>query len=640
MNNYEYLIGTVKEIRGSHVIIRMFNTSSQLTYFYNGKRYNGIILGSYIGIKQGQYTIIGQIESETAIDNLNDIKNITFSKDRFIREFTVKVIGAFQRNKYIQGLVAFPQIFNDVILLSDEQIQAIISGENIKKHNSKDTFKIGTIWPNNIDYYLSWPNLFNTHIAIFGNTGSGKSNTLTNLYSHLFKLADNDTINFGESKFVFLDFNGEYSNIEKNTLTKNKKVIALSTSKQNPTEFVNIPYQKFWNKDLLSTIFGATEQTQQPFLSRVLNYYFIKDDNTQKKIDKNFKDQLGSYIYQAILDVYGYEAKQECLDLLKQVLLELGTNPDSISTTINLTHFQSYNKQFYVINTGVNEHGWQLAANGNSYWSPSLENAKNWFSNLTIVPQKMITESVSNKLDNPIFQLKIAAKLQMIHDLSRNTIQYDHLSPLIHRIDARTHDLNKVLRITKDEEMFPDTVTVISLKEINHDIKMLLPMIIAKISYNLHKNTNFNHNKIFNLIIDEAHNILSSKTSSESEKWKDYRLDVFEEIIKEGRKFGYYLTIASQRPADISPTIVSQVHNYFIHRLVNDNDINMLQNTMSSLDSNSRSKIPNLAPGQAIVTGVSFQQPVIIQMDKLELNEQPDSSNTNLTEIWKFKNGL
>ena len=142
---------------------------------------------------------------------------------------------------------------------------------------------------------------------------------------------------------------------------------------------------------------------------------------------------------------------------------------------------------------------------------------------------------------------------------------------------------------------------------------------------------------IFNLIIDEAHNILSENSTIESEKWKDYRLDVFEEIIKEGRKFGYYLTIASQRPSDISSTIVSQIHNYFIHRLVNDNDLRLLDRTMTSLDYISKSSIPNLSAGQAIITGVSFDLPVIVQVEKLPKDEAPDSGDSELEKLWSVK---
>ena len=227
----------------------------------------------------------------------------------------------------------------------------------------------------------------------------------------------------------------------------------------------------------------------------------------------------------------------------------------------------------------------------------------------------------------------------MIHDLSNHTIQYDHLAPLLHRIEARSKDLNKVIIIEPKEHKITDNgknIQIISLKDVNKDIRLLIPLLVAKVTYSHQKSSNSNHTKIFNLIIDEAHNILSDRSSVESEKWKDYRLDVFEEIIKEGRKFGYYLTIASQRPADISATIVSQIHNYFIHRLVNDNDLKMLQNTLSALDAVTRSTIPNLSPGQAIVTGVSFEQPVVVQVDELDDSKKPKSSNTNLLKIWRM----
>lgn len=633
MQDIEYIIGTVKEIRGTSVIIRMFNNSSQLSYFINGERYSGIIIGSYVGIKQGQYVIVGQIEKESAIDNLNDIENITFSKKRFIREFTVKIIGAFNGKKYTQGMVAFPQIFNDVRLLSDTEIAAVISGDSPKDEDSKKYLKIGNIWPNGVNYYLDWTKLFNTHIAIFGNTGSGKSNTLTKLYTELFNLEKEGIINFGKSRFVFLDFNGEY--VTDSVLTSSKERIYLDTSVQDnkPEDKIPIPYKNFWDKDLLSTIFGATEQTQQPFLSRIINYYFKKDS----KFDEN----IAHYIAQAFGEVFGSEADQNGLSLLRDILDRLDIKYENCSTWIEKA-IVNENSGNYYSTTEVTQWTCVQARNSvklNWYWNvveEVLQNEKN------MVEQKL--KSVNyDLLKNPIFQLGIAVRLQMIHDLSTHMIQYDHIAPLLHRIEARSKDLNKVIRIISDTsknniyDMFDKNITVISLKRVNKDIKLLLPMLIARISYQIHKDTNSNNKKTFNLIIDEAHNILSERSAVESEKWKDYRLDVFEEIIKEGRKFGYYLTIASQRPADISPTIVSQVHNYFIHRLVNDLDLKMLQNAMSSLDAVSRNNIPTLSPGQAVITGVSFAQPVIVQIDKLDKKQQPDSSNSNLMKIWNFR---
>lgn len=104
-------------------------------------------------------------------------------------------------------------------------------------------------------------------------------------------------------------------------------------------------------------------------------------------------------------------------------------------------------------------------------------------------------------------------------------------------------------------------------------------------------------------------------------------MELFEEIIKEGRKFGVFLTLSSQRPADISATIMSQIHNFFIHRLVNDKDLFLLDNTISTLDT--------LSKGCCIITGTSFNLPLVVQVDKLERQHQPDSEDVNLAEIWR-----
>ena len=136
------------------------------------------------------------------------------------------------------------------------------------------------------------------------------------------------------------------------------------------------------------------------------------------------------------------------------------------------------------------------------------------------------------------------------------------------------------------------------------------------------------------LIIDEAHNILSEQSKREDQAWKDYRLEVFEEIIKEGRKFGFYVTLSSQRPADISQTIMSQLHNYFIHRLVNDNDLLMISNTISSLDSVSKKQIPTLAAGQCVITGTSYDLPVLVQVSRLSKEAAPNSENADLLKLW------
>ena len=628
MTDQSYIVGTVREIRGTNVIIRLFDNSSQMTYFLNGKRYSGVMIGSYIGIKRGHYTIVVKIEKEYAQDIFHDTMVQEFSKDRFIREVEAKVIGSFVRDKYISGMVAFPQIFNDVILLPDEKIGSIISGEGTNdskpRPNPKSFFKIGEMWPEGIPYKVNWAKIFNTHIAIFGNTGSGKSNTLARLYKNLFDLNTKKILDFGDSKFVVIDFNGEY--VEENVFTKEKKVYNLET-RSSGKDKIEIPDDKFWDKEMLSILFGATAQTQQPFLNRLLKYYFS---------ETGFEENIVKHLKHAFKTVFSVPSK-ESLDILKYALDLLEIDYDSFSSWIVQSVYNPNNSNGYYSVSELD--GWN-SSNNKFYWNAD-ENIGILDREIALIQQRsseFMSEEAKKRVKNPIIQLRLAAYFQMIFDLSRHTIQYDHISPLIHRIEARTSDFNKVLEIKKlpkCQSLFSKGYShVISLKNVNRDIKMLLPMLIAKISYDLHRNQD-ERSSIFNLIIDEAHNILSENSTVESEKWKDYRLDVFEEIVKEGRKFGYYLTIASQRPSDISPTIVSQIHNYFIHRLVNDNDLRLLDRTMTSLDYVSKSSIPNLSAGQAIITGVSFDLPVVVKIDKLQKDEAPNSSDSELLKMWK-----
>ena len=142
-------------------------------------------------------------------------------------------------------------------------------------------------------------------------------------------------------------------------------------------------------------------------------------------------------------------------------------------------------------------------------------------------------------------------------------------------------------------------------------------------------------NKSFHLIIDEAHNILSSQSINDNDLWKDYRLSTFEEIIKEGRKFGFFLTIASQRPADISPTILSQVHNFFLHKLVNERDLQIIDNSLSTLDKVSKAMLPSLSQGACIITGTALSLPMVVEVDYIKNKKlRPQSDTINLTNEW------
>ena len=224
---------------------------------------------------------------------------------------------------------------------------------------------------------------------------------------------------------------------------------------------------------------------------------------------------------------------------------------------------------------------------------------------------------------------------QKIYETTWNKFNIEHINPLFSRIESAIKSLEKVVEIKSDISEDYKCVNIFSLVNANQEITRLIPMLLSKMFYDIQKRkvSGKDVNQTKHLIIDEAHNILNAERKNIGDSWQDYRMSIFEEIIKEGRKFGFYLTLSSQRPADISPTILSQVHNYFIHRLVNEKDLNMLVNTMPTLDKSSFQMIPSLGKGEVIITGNAMQVPVFVKIPREE-HIRPKSDDVDLTTLW------
>ena len=227
-------------------------------------------------------------------------------------------------------------------------------------------------------------------------------------------------------------------------------------------------------------------------------------------------------------------------------------------------------------------------------------------------------------------KIRLRIIFQYYHELAKFDLNSEHISPLMKRL-KKIEDLDKVLKV--DDVESDKNFNVLSLKDVNMEMKKVLPLLISKQIYEKKKQEG-DKTKYLNIIIDEAHNILSHISSRESETWKDYRLETFEEIIKEGRKFGVFLTIASQRPSDISSTIISQLHNYFLHRLINNKDIEAVEKTISYLDKVSFEYLPILPTGTCIFAGLSAQVPVVIDIGKIEDGYEPKSETIKLIDNW------
>lgn len=589
-------VGEVVAVRGTQVTLRIYDESSLETMYHDGKKYRGVSIREYIGVKRGFCTIVCIIEGEYLDEKRFELED---NKIQYIRKVEAKPIGYFERSKFKDGIKLMPMIKDKSYLLNERQVVSIFS------QGTDGTFNIGKMLKEDLPVSLPWNKVFNSHIGIFGNTGSGKSNTLTRLYTELFSNFEENLKD--KSQFLLIDFNGEYTGNQLIKDPDNKRTFNLSTGKK-VGEKLPLDSDQLWNTEILALLFQATSNTQTPFINRVIE---------RRKKDKDKGDSLKDYIIGTFYLCFVNPAQnRDSLVHLKVIAEHLSSTPlkDKLSGI-----FWYDNKSKFACKVA-----------GAATWD-FFDTTADFDRNL----RPILNGLDISKID-ALDELVVRINVQLLRDLSYGHIQFEHIQPLLKRVESSVNDLRKIFIIKENVKDEFKLLNVVSLRGCNQATKKIVPLLLAKMFYQEHRdNVDTPPKNTLHFIIDEAHNILSQQSNREHEIWKDYRLEMFEEIIKEGRKFGMYLTLSSQRPADISPTIMSQLHNFFIHRLVNDKDLFLIDNTISTLDRMSKSLIPNLSKGACVVTGTAFDLPIVMQVDYIESKEsRPASDDVDLAELW------
>ena len=603
-------IGEVWSVDGRSVRIKVDENKNVSHLLYCGTVIKNVSVGGFVKISKGYVRIIAKVEGERiALDK--DIDEVYHSGQDVLRRYLdVKLLGYIDCNKYYQGIKELPLVGNECSLIVKTEFELIHSFVSDKSK----AICIGSLLLDDeqkINFDIN--ELFGSHIGIFGNTGSGKSYTLAKIYHQLFEKVQNYHSFSKNAKFLLFDFNGEYSG--KNTITKEKTIFKLSTSVAvENTNRIPISQSEIAKPELLSILANATEKTQQPFIKRTLQLreYIQKADNAL--------DAFRGLLKKAIRDTLKIEDGVKGNILLSYLCQMLENNKEEHLDLHEGIGFHSGQHCFLV----------EVAGQKVYMHDAGSEN---------ILPNLPLYKSADdyNFSGNFIAEFIDYMYLQLILDVNSNRAINEHIAPAINKLRGTQKSFDKIFNITNDENdnLFDkSSFVVIDMNSCNTEMKKLVPLIISLEVYRKQKEKKAEAKESLNIIIDEAHNILSYESTRESETWKDYRLEVFEEIIKEGRKFAVFMTLASQRPSDISHTIISQLHNYFIHRLVNQRDIDMIANHVSYLDKLSVEQLPVLPQGGCVVAGVMTQLPVIIQVAPLNKEVAPNSSTIKLVESW------
>lgn len=617
MTKHSKKLGVIIGVEGNTSLVGMYNMSNDAEFIWYGDILTGPKIGAFLTINQNEVKIIATVSTEKIIDQQNTIKSKEFdnryTKNSINRIITLKTKGVIEGNKFQVTSKYVPMIGNEVTLTTREELRVIYEVEN-----TESTLTIGDSILEGQPIQLSINKFFASHIGIFGNTGSGKSNTLHKLYLELFRSNYYEQV-VQKSQFFIIDFNGEYTGTDIfGVRTEHKAIFEVNT--RNGVQGNKLPIKKeyLFNADILSILFDARPATQVPFLRNAIALF-------NKKVQRpNF--DFGSFVTRTLKKILttGSSVNQESLQDWIQTAKKYHTKIEDYSE-VDRIQFHNTQRSYQIPNSGIWFNNGADEAIPENIWDQVKVNELI----IGLTSCFKVADTTSTQ------QLKMFLDFQRVHRTAWGKVNREHLNPLFSRIDSSFNSLEKVIEVKDSVSEEYRAMNIISFVHANQEIARLIPMLISKMIYDEQKlkvsGQSITQTK--HLIIDEAHNILNAEYRNNGDDWQDYRLSVFEEIVKEGRKFGFYLTLSSQRPADISPTILSQTHNYLIHRLVNEKDLRMLENTMPTLDKSSFQMIPSLGKGEVIITGNAMQVPVFVKVPK-EKSIRPNSDDVLLTDLW------
>lgn len=607
-----FRVGEVVEVKATKIKIKVSKGKNLSYLMYKGNIVKNVGVGSYIEIKKDYLSYIGKIYGEETNELPQDkrnLKSINFKNtDQNLRFLNVQLFGyidnVINNIKFCSGVNDLPLIGNEAFVVT-EKLTSVI--HNLAKDNELHI----NIAKTQDDQIINLPleRIFNSHIAIFGNTGSGKSNTLASLLHHLFTQIESHPgkTYFNEnSSFLIFDYNGEYSN--NICLTKNKTVHEISN---HPNDNRRIPVDSnFIDVETLSILSDATDITQKPFLKRMYENFNDVDDSV---IIENLTES-----YEKLLKIKDRDKANRIKNLFDELL--------SKKYYKKIHCYLTWNQYAYW--DICDKDGTVIASQGTQIKYSSDFNIENKNTN--------IFKSIINfNSDDGIIGTYInLCYIQLIQENCGGFNQHDFVLPVIYRLKSRKDEIQNIFSIKEKEEH--SNIEIFNLHNASSEMKKITSLLLVKKRYEMHLQTTDSKKALF-IIIDEAHTVLSKVSKRESDMWKDYRLDVFEEIVKEGRKFGVFLALSSQRPSDISETIISQIHNFFIHRLVNEQDLKMISQAVTYIDDLTRDEISILPTGTCIFSGIASNFPIKLVITPLPPIQQPQSQTLKICSLFNVK---
>lgn len=627
------VIGRITSISHNNVIAELYQNLGNYVTLYDGIRFVGEI-GSYVAIEDINRRIIAEI---IAVDEKSDAISEKLNKAGSHRYLRISLIGEISNGKFNFGVTKMPPIFSEIMIISESDLKLMldINDNAIKTEQGKTKLTVlpigsSVIFPE-YQVKVKLNEFFGFHFAVFGNTGAGKSNTIAKMIQEVFSKTNYSAKG---ARFIVFDSNGEYENAFRTINETNPEINVsfLSTSPDSANR-LQIPVWAL-SVDDWAVLLHASEKTQVPIISRALDMIRIFDNVNGDENANKVKNHIVASVIKDILSSNENPTTQNAKILM--TLNKFHTQDIKLEAVISTNAEADVNKDSRGNNTTPNTISIATAISlsyAKMYAPASLMEYCDTF----ILPN--INDLFDNKLNIP-YSLKRfteAIEFAVLYEGSVNSARiYEYTSTLVTRLKHLSESEQGSFFSKTDYTSIDDYIKNIigEAQLLNIDISNLddtatevVTKVFSKMLFDYLRSLSPRNSMPINLILEEAHRFVRSDM--------DYGVlgyNIFERIAKEGRKFGLLMGISSQRPSELSKTVVSQCSNFIIHKIQNPDDIQYISRMVPYMNQGMVDRITYLRRGYALVFGTAINLPTLTAFEKA--TPPPNSGNSNIVEKW------
>ncbi len=526
-----------------------------------------------------------------------------------------RFLGEIVNGRLIGGTIRKPSLDASIRVIDKSEIPMIV-GEDKEGYMK---FGVSPFY-NDFPVYLDVNNFFSNHFAIFGNSGSGKSCGVSRLFQNMFH--DQRLFPY-KANILLFDSSGEYYNAfnNLNSINPNYHYRFFSTNEVDGIgEKLRLP---IWllNASDLALLLQATNHSQLPIIERMLKLALIFSQNDMDA--DNYKNHL---IAKAIMTIlYTNETSPNKRNEIFSILASCSTPQFNLEAPVQgIGYTRKFRECFLIDSQGQfsesvllteyvssfikNEYDNYEPKGGVFYTLDTLEKALNF----TLISEGWLRNE--NTYGDAV-TIKVRLHALIVGENAKFFDVPDYISLESYLSSLLINNGRKYQLVN------------FNLDDVDDDFAKVITKIYSRLVFEFAKGLKDRASIPFHIIVEEAHRYIQNDTDRFLIGY-----NIFERIAKEGRKYGVILGLISQRPVELSDTVISQCSNFLIFKMNHPTDVDYIRKMVPNISDEIVEKQKTLQAGTCLGFGMAFKIPLIC---KLQMPDPaPWSGNCDVVTIW------